>query len=154
MISNSYNRHRGYRPALCHHGQPVLVDLDVKIREVIWVPFRSALLRSDSLPGGTLVGMGLRKVLPQSHLLLDSKKTIKTGMGLVTTITALVLSLLVASAKSLYDTQNIEMNDLSSRVILLDRVLSHYGPESKDARYELRNTVVRTLDRSCFYRLC
>jgi hypothetical protein len=99
------------------------------------------------ITGGTLLGMRLRGVLPERHLISDSKETVRAGMGLVTTITALVLSLLVASAKSSFDVQNIEVNDLSSKVILLDRVLSHYGPEAKGAREELRKSVVRTLDR-------
>jgi len=67
-------------------------------------------------------------------------------MGLVGTLAALVLGLLIASAKTSYDTQNVELIDMSSKAVLLDRVLAHYGPEAKEARSELRGSVTHTLD--------
>jgi hypothetical protein len=59
---------------------------------------------------------------------------------------ALVLGLLVASAKNFYDTQSSDLTQLASNVILLDRVLEHYGPETKEVRDSLRGVVARTLD--------
>lgn len=56
--------------------------------------------------GGALFGMFLRGVLPEHHLSADSKDTVRMGMGLIGTLTALVLGLLIASAKSYYDTQS------------------------------------------------
>jgi hypothetical protein len=97
--------------------------------------------------GGALLGMSLRAALPDRHLNSDSKETVKVGMGLVATMAALVLGLLTASAKSSYDTQISELADVSSKLVLLDRTLAHYGPESKEAREQLRNSVVRALDR-------
>jgi hypothetical protein len=97
--------------------------------------------------GGDLLGMALRAVLPDHHLNSDSKDAVKVGMGLVATMAALVLGLLIASAKSSYDTQNSELTDLSSKLVLLDRVLAHYGPESKDARDQVRTTAVSALDQ-------
>ena len=67
-------------------------------------------------------------------------------MGLIATMAALVLGLLIASAKSSFDTQNSELTEMSSRIILIDRMLAHYGPETKEARDELRSSVVRVLD--------
>jgi hypothetical protein len=64
-------------------------------------------------------------------------------MGLVATTVALVLGLLVASAKSFYDTQTSEVTQLSANILLLDRLLAHYGPEAAEARSALRTTVVR-----------
>src|SRR5882724_2399352 len=97
--------------------------------------------------GGALLGISLRTSLPEHHFSPDSKDAVKGGMGLVATMAALVLGLLVASAKSSYDAQNSELTELSSKVILLDRVLAHYGPESKEARDQLRDSVVRALDQ-------
>jgi len=96
--------------------------------------------------GGALLGIALRAVLPQNELNSDSRDVVKLGMGLVGTLAALVLGLLIASAKTSFDTQNVELTEMSSRVVLLDRVLAHYGPETQDARSELRNSVVHTLD--------
>lgn len=70
--------------------------------------------------GGALAGMLLRRSLPQEHVSADSKETIKLGMGLVSTMSALVLGLLVSSAKSFYDTRTAELNQLSADVVAMD----------------------------------
>src|SRR5271168_2481596 len=88
--------------------------------------------------GGALLGMALRLILPAHHLSSDSKDVIKLAMGLTATMSALVLALLIASAKSSYDAQRSELLQLSANVLLLDRVLAHYGPEAKDIREGLR----------------
>jgi len=67
-------------------------------------------------------------------------------MGMIATMAALVLGLLVASAKNFYDTESSELTQLSANVILLDRVLAHYGPETKEVRNLLSSAVARTLD--------
>jgi hypothetical protein len=96
--------------------------------------------------GGALLGIALRAVLPQSELNADSKDVVKLGVGLIATMAALVLGLLIASAKSSFDMQNSELTEMASRVVLLDRVLAHYGPETKEARDELRSSVVRSFN--------
>jgi hypothetical protein len=97
--------------------------------------------------GGALTGMLLRNSIPQNHLSGDSKETVKLGMALVSTMSALVLGLLVSSAKSFYDVQSAELNQLSADVVALDRLLAHYGPETKAAREALRVAVARNLAR-------
>jgi hypothetical protein len=95
--------------------------------------------------GGAVLGMVLRSILPNDNLNSDSKDVVKLGMGLIATMAALVLGLLIASAKGSFDTQSNELTDMSSRIVLLDRVLAHYGPETKDARDDLRSSVERSL---------
>ncbi|HYY30723.1 MAG TPA: hypothetical protein VE860_22490 [Chthoniobacterales bacterium] len=97
--------------------------------------------------GGALFGMFLRALLPEHQLSADTKDTVRLGMGLIGTMSALVLGLLIASAKGFYDTQNSELTEMSAKVVLLDRVLAHYGPETKEVRDLLHSTVARTLDR-------
>lgn len=97
--------------------------------------------------GGAVLGMFLRVYLPEEHLSGATKETVKLGMALVSTMSALVLGLLVSSAKTFYDTQGAELNQLSADVVVLDRLLAHYGPDTKDARDELRASVIRLLDR-------
>jgi hypothetical protein len=87
---------------------------------------------------GGMLGMFLGPMLPQQHASSDSKDVVRLTMGLVATTVALVLGLLVASAKSFYDTQNNEVTQLAANVVLLDRVLVHYGPEATDTRASLR----------------
>jgi hypothetical protein len=96
--------------------------------------------------GSALLGIWLRAVLPPTELADDSRDAVKLGVGLIATMSALVLGLLIASAKSSFDTQNNQLTEMASRVVVLDRILAHYGPEAKDARDLLRNSVVQALD--------
>jgi len=93
------------------------------------------------LLGGALAGMGLRVVIPKNHLEPDTRDLIKLGVGLIGTMSALVLGLLVASTKSSFDTKNTEVVAMASNIMLLDRVLAHYGGEAADVRDALRTTV-------------
>jgi hypothetical protein len=97
--------------------------------------------------GGALLGILLHAVLPQQHLSNESKDIVKLGMGLVGTMAALVLGLLVASAKGSYDAQSAELTQMSANIALLDRALALYGPETKEARNLLRGAVARVLDQ-------
>ncbi|HYL69449.1 MAG TPA: hypothetical protein VEX69_09805 [Candidatus Limnocylindria bacterium] len=97
--------------------------------------------------GGALVGISLRAALPNHHLTAESKGVVNAGMGLVATLAALVLGLLIASAKGSYDAQGNELTEMSAKVVFLDRVLAHYGPETNEAREVLRSSVVRVLNQ-------
>ena len=97
--------------------------------------------------GGALFGMLLRKILPPHHLDAESKDVVKLGMALIATMSALVLGLLIASAKSSFDAQKGEFTQMSANIIQLDRVLARYGPETKDARDVLRRTAL-SVDRN------
>ncbi|HEX4069627.1 MAG TPA: hypothetical protein VHX68_00595, partial [Planctomycetaceae bacterium] len=61
---------------------------------------------------GALAGMGLRAVLPEHHVSPESKDVVKLGMGLIATLAALVLGLLIASAKSSFDAQRTGFQQL------------------------------------------
>jgi Protein of unknown function (DUF4239) len=97
--------------------------------------------------GGALLGMAIRAMLPEHHLNAESKDVIKLGMGLIATMSALVLALLTNSAKGSYDTQRNELTQAAANIILLDRVLAHYGPETKEARDLLKTSVAGMIDR-------
>jgi len=97
--------------------------------------------------GGALLGFLLHALLPQHHLSSETKDIVKLGMGLVGTMAALVLGLLVASAKGSYDTQSAELTQLSANIALLDRGLALYGPETKETRALLRDVIVRFHDQ-------
>lgn len=95
----------------------------------------------------TALGYYLGRNLPQHHLDTDSKDTIKMAWGTVATMAALVLSLLLASAKSSFDTINNETTQAATKMIVLDNILARYGPETKEVRAELRETVARGIRR-------
>jgi hypothetical protein len=92
--------------------------------------------------GGALIGLLLCSVLPQHHLSKESKDAIKMGAGLIATLTALVLGLLISSAKDSFDTMNGAMTQGGTKIILLDRTLAGYGPEVSAVRDQLRRSVV------------
>jgi hypothetical protein len=92
--------------------------------------------------------MVLRATLPEHHLSAESRDVVKLGMGLIGTMTALVLGLLIASAKGSFDTQRNGLAQLSANCILLDRALAHYGTEARDARKMLRASVVDMLQHT------
>jgi hypothetical protein len=97
--------------------------------------------------GGALLGMVLRAILPEPHLSADSKDVVRLGSGLIATLAALVLGLLIASAKSAYDTQSAQIRQMTAQIILLDRFLEHYGPEAATARNLLRSSIVSLVGR-------
>lgn len=80
--------------------------------------------------GGALVGLFLHSALPEHHLGGESKDAVKVGIGLIATMTALVLGLLVSTAKASYDAKHNELTQMAADTLLLDRVLASYGPET------------------------
>jgi hypothetical protein len=97
--------------------------------------------------GAAMIGMWMPTFLPEHHLSDRSKDVVKLVMGLVATLSALVLSLLISSAKTYFDAQSTELTQSSAQVVVLDRILAHYGPETEKARSMLRTVVVSSLDR-------
>ena len=107
----------------------------------------TALIVFGCLVGAVLLGRALRRLLPEDHLTADSRDTIKLAMGLVATMTALVLGLLVSSAKGAYDTKRSEVIQMAANVAFLDRMLATYGPEADNARAKLRDLVAEAIQR-------
>src|SRR3954449_5211700 len=95
------------------------------------------------ISGGALLGM----FLPGHQLSTDDKDVVRLGTGLIGTIAALVLGLLIASAKGSYDTQSTQVTQMASNVVVLDNLLAQYGPETNDARNLLRRSIVVLSDR-------
>ena len=96
---------------------------------------------------GALVGNWLQGVLPDHHLSPENKDLVKLGAGLIGTMAALLLGLLIASAKSSYDVSNTEVTAMAANLVLLDRGLDHYGPEASDIRDLLKTAVAQTVDQ-------
>ena len=97
--------------------------------------------------GAAASAMLVRNALPKHHLSADTKDLVKLAMGLVATMAALVLGLLVASAKGSYDTQKAEVVQMAGKVAFLDRMLAHYGPEAAEARAVLRRALEVAITR-------
>jgi len=96
--------------------------------------------------GGALLGMWLRTTLPEHHLNAESRDTVKVGIGLIATMTALVLGLVTASAKSSFDAMDSAVKQTAVEVLTLDRVLARYGSETGEIRKGLQRAVGARID--------
>jgi hypothetical protein len=97
--------------------------------------------------GGTIFGIFLRNALPEHHLSRATKDVVRLGTGLIGTIAALVLGLLIASANTTYQTQSSQVQQLTANIVVLDHTLAQYGPETDLARNLLRRAVPVLADR-------
>src|SRR5439155_23608753 len=104
------------------------------------------LISAACIFGGALLGLLLQGLLPQHHLRDNSKDTVKVVAGTIATLSALVLGLLVGSAKSSFDATNTAIIQYGAKIILLDRVLAAYGTETKDLREQFRGTVAAGIE--------
>lgn len=95
-------------------------------------------LVAAAIIGAAWLGTFLRSVLPKHHLTDDTKDMVKVGIGFLATLAAMVLGLLVASAKSSYDTKVEEIQQAAAKLVLLDRNLRDIGPEADPTRADLR----------------
>jgi hypothetical protein len=66
---------------------------------------------------------------------------------LMGTVAALVLGLMIASAKNSYDTQTANVRQLAANLILLDEMLEQYGPEAREARAMVRRASAIAIQR-------
>jgi hypothetical protein len=98
--------------------------------------------------GGALLGIFLNAVLPKHHLTSESKDVIKVSTAMVATLAALFVGLLIASAKSSFDSKDSELRGAAARAVLLDRTMAEYGPETGEARNLFRQMIETKLNQS------
>ena len=96
--------------------------------------------------GSTLLGMRLRSALPAHHLDDGSKDTVKVCIGFIATMTALVLGLVTASAKSSFDAVDSAVKNTAHEILSLDRVLARYGPETRQMRANFQRAIGIRID--------
>lgn len=106
-----------------------------------------AIVLLTSLVAVMRLGRKVRRHLPDHHLSADSKDAVKLAMGLVATMTALLLGLLVSSAKGTYDTQRSEVIQMAAKVAFLDHVLTAYGTDAAGARTQFRDAITEAVQR-------
>ncbi len=71
----------------------------------------------------------------------------KIASGMIATLVALVLGLLVASAKNTFDTLNATSVQAGARLIYVDRLLARYGPEAKPVRDQMHDSLLLGVNR-------
>ena len=106
-----------------------------------------ALIALACMLGGTLLGLLLRHMLPEHHIRDDSKDIVKTVAGMMATLVALIIGLLVSSSKSSFDQTSASITQGGAKIITLDHILARYGPETRGVRELLSRTVADGIDR-------
>jgi hypothetical protein len=91
--------------------------------------------------GFALLGSYLRDRLPAAHLSKESQDVVRLGMGLVATMTALLLGLVTASARTTYDVQDTAIKTSAINILTLDRHLARLGEQARPTRLSLRAAV-------------
>lgn len=97
--------------------------------------------------GGGVVGLLLKRRLPDHHLSPETRDVVRLAAGLIGTLSALVLGLLISSAHSSFNTRDQEIKQIGADLILLDRALRYYGPETTEIRTLLRQGVARAIEQ-------
>lgn len=96
--------------------------------------------------GGALVGIVLNRVLPPEQIKDDTRQVVNVAIGLIATLAALVLGLMVASAKGSFDARSDDVREIAARIIILDLTLRQYGPEAAEARAQLSRMLEARLE--------
>ena len=97
--------------------------------------------------GGSLAGMAIRRILPEAHFGAEAKDAVRLAIGLVVTMTGLVLGMLVSSARTFYDGEKNQVAQMSSEIVLLTDLLTAYGPETAQDRRLARQFVQEAVER-------
>ena len=93
----------------------------------------------------TLVALYFHRRLGDDLLTQATHDAVKIGIGVIVVLSALVLGLLIASAKNNFDTAGRDLKRFSTEAVLLDRTLRAYGPEGASARNTLQRYIERAL---------
>jgi hypothetical protein len=110
-------------------------------------PIGLSLIAFACIISGIALGTVLRNALSEQNLGGDAKDVVRLGAGLIGTIAALVLGLLIAAAKSSHDTQNAQVRQMTVNIVLLDSLLAEFGAEARVSRELLRRVVVNLVNR-------
>ena len=87
---------------------------------------------------GGLLGLLLGRLLPEQYHNDATQRIVQTATGMVSLIAALVLGLLVATAKGKFDTTYQLTEEFAAKLMLINRELVNFGPEAHDAQALLR----------------
>ena len=107
-----------------------------------------ASLAFGCIMAGALIGLALGARLPKHHVTADTKDVVRLSMAMVATLTALVLGLVTASAKSAFDGEDAAIKTTAASVLSLDRMLADYGPQTAPLRKQIRGVLLQRLARS------
>jgi hypothetical protein len=101
-------------------------------------PITVSVLVSACIFAGGIAGLLLHRVLPQTHLTKETQDVIRLGSGMLSVLASLVLGLLIATAKSSYDSTGQAIRNYAAELALLNETLRDYGSAASAPRDLLR----------------
>ncbi len=105
-----------------------------------------ALITIFLLFAGILLGSHLRGRLPDHHLRDDSREVVQAATGMIATLVALIVGLLVSSSKASLDQANDGLSQAGAKIILLDQALARYGSETMRIRKRMKESLQATIE--------
>jgi ABC-type amino acid transport system permease subunit len=96
------------------------------------------LISFTAIFGGVVIGMLLRRRLPDHHLNAETQSAVTVSVAVIGTLSALVLGLMITAANHSFSARSDEVRELSLQLIRMERNLVRYGPETDDVRAKLR----------------
>ena len=99
-----------------------------------------------SIFGATVLGMLLRRILPDRHLSAESKEVIGLGTAVIATLSAVLLGLLISSTRTSYEEKRSQVIRMTADIIELDLLMKDYGPEARPVRQVMRDAVPTMID--------
>ncbi len=90
-----------------------------------------------SLVAAPLVGMAVWPGMPARHRDDDTNNVVRLTANLLGVMTSLVLGLMINSAKNTFESVDHNVHAYATEMILLDRILRQYGPETDAVREPL-----------------
>jgi hypothetical protein len=94
----------------------------------------------------TLLGMLLGSLVPDRHLSPETKQVVSLGTGLIATMSAVLLGLLISSTRTAYEEKRTEVIRMTADVIELDLLMKDYGSEGRPVRQVMRDAVPTMID--------
>jgi hypothetical protein len=98
------------------------------------------------LAGAALCSLWSCRYLPEHYRGPETTSTLRLGTGVIATLTAVVLGLLISGVKGHLDLENRDLQAYGARLILLDRTLRRYGPNAAHARDSLADYTQHVLE--------
>jgi hypothetical protein len=94
------------------------------------------------LAGAALGSLLIYPKMARQHWQDDTHNVVRLAAGIFALMTSLVLGLLLNSAKNTFESIDRNVHSFATELILMDRTLRQYGPETADARQRLDAYVI------------
>ena len=111
-----------------------------------------ALLVFTAQLAGWACGRFVRRRLPAEHLSSVTRDSVVLLAGMVATLSALVLGLLISSARTSFESDRASVIEIAADVLVIDRALAQYGDQAKPARDALRGFMERAIESMSLYQ--